>query len=141
MPESDIRRYEARAASTDIFGRVLCSVRDHHFVIDGPVHNECPGEEVTPGELFLAAVASCGVELIQVVAKTEGIALQGIHATIEGRMDRSQPVRPDLGRGALPDSPLPCPEPQGRGRDACAQCSSCCVQMLREILRPPASWR
>ena len=96
MPESDIRRYEAQAASTDIFGRVLCSVRDHHFVIDGPVHNECPGEEVTPGELFLAAVASCGVELIQVVAKSEGIALQGIQAAIEGRMDRSQPVRPDI---------------------------------------------
>jgi uncharacterized OsmC-like protein len=96
MPESDIRRYEARCASTDIFGRVLCSVRDHHFVVDGPVHNECPGEEVTPGELFLAAVASCGVELIQVVAKTEQIALQGIHVEIEGRMDRSSPVRADV---------------------------------------------
>ena len=96
MANSDIRRYEAQAASTDIFGRVLCGVRNHHFVIDGPVHNECPGEEITPGELFLAAVASCGVELIQVVAKTEGIGLQGIQAEIEGRMDRSQPVRSDV---------------------------------------------
>ncbi len=96
MADSDIRRYEARAASTDIFGRVLCSVRNHHFVIDGPEHNGCPGEEVTPGELFLAAVASCGVELIQVLAKTEGTPLQDIQAEIDGIMDRSKPVRSDV---------------------------------------------
>ena len=32
-------RYEVAARSTDVFGRVLCSARDHHFVIDGPVHS------------------------------------------------------------------------------------------------------
>jgi uncharacterized OsmC-like protein len=96
MAQSDIRRYEARAASSEIFGRVLCSVRNHHFVIDGPQQNGCPGEEVTPGELFLAAVASCGVELIQVVAKADGIPLQGIQVDINGSMDRSNPVRADV---------------------------------------------
>jgi uncharacterized OsmC-like protein len=96
MTQSDIRRYEARAASTETFGRVMCSVRDHHYVIDGPVQNGCPGEEVTPGELFLSAVASCGVELIQVVAKSEAIPLQGIQVEINGWMDRSKPVREDV---------------------------------------------
>jgi uncharacterized OsmC-like protein len=96
MADSDIRRYEARAASTDIFGRVLCSVRDHHYVIDGPAQNGCPGEEVTPGELFLSAVAACGVELVQVLAKSEGVPLEGIAVEINGVMDRSQPVRPDV---------------------------------------------
>ncbi len=96
MAQSDIRRYEARATSSEIFGRVLCSVRNHHFVIDGPQQNGCPGEEVTPGELFLAAVASCGVELIQVVAKADGIPLQGIQVDINGSMDRSNPVRADV---------------------------------------------
>jgi uncharacterized OsmC-like protein len=96
MADSDIRRYEAKAASTDIFGRVLCSVRTHHFVIDGPVSNGCPGEEVTPAELFLTAVASCGVELIQMLAKSDGIPLQGIQAEIDGMMDRSKPVRSDV---------------------------------------------
>src|SRR5271166_4448435 len=84
MAQSDIRRYEARAASTDTFGRVMCSVREHHFVIDGPEQNGCPGEEITPGELFLSAVASCGVELIQVLAKSEGDPLQGIQVEING---------------------------------------------------------
>src|SRR5271165_2099261 len=96
MADSDIRRYEARAASSGIFGRVLCSVRNHHFVIDGPEQNGCPGEEVTPGEQFLSAVASCGVELIQVLAKSEGIPLQGIQVDIHGLMDRSQPVRSNV---------------------------------------------
>ena len=96
MTDSTVRQYAARAASTDVFGRVLCSVRDHHYVIDGPEQNGCPGEEVTPAELFLSAVASCGVELVQVIAKADGIPLQGIAVDIRGRMDRSQPVRPDV---------------------------------------------
>ncbi len=65
-------------------------------MVDGPVQNGCPGEEVTPGELFLAAVASCGVELIQVVAKSDGVPLQGIQVDINGWMDRSNPVRADV---------------------------------------------
>jgi uncharacterized OsmC-like protein len=96
MAESDVRRYSARAASTDTFGRVLCSVRNHHYVIDGPEQNGCPGEEVTPAEMFLSAVASCGVELVQVIAKSDGIPLQGIAVEIDGKMDRSKPVRPDV---------------------------------------------
>ena len=96
MVDSSIRQYAAQAASTDTFGRVLCSVRNHHYVIDGPEQNGCPGEEVTPAELFLSAVASCGVELVQVIAKAEGIPLQGIAVDIQGRMDRSKPVRPDV---------------------------------------------
>src|SRR6476660_5287217 len=96
MAQSEIRQYEARAASTDTFGRVLCSARNHHFVIDGPEQNGCPGEEVTPAELFLAAVASCGVELVQVLAKSSGIPVEGIVVNIQGFMDRSKPVRPDV---------------------------------------------
>ena len=96
MAETDIRRYEARAASTDTFGRVLCSVRNHHYVIDGPAQNGCPGEEVTPGELFLSAVASCGVELVQVIARSEGLPLRRVEVAIHGMMDRSKPVRQDV---------------------------------------------
>jgi len=96
MAQTDLRQYEARAGSTDVFGRVLCQVRNHHFVIDGPEQNGCPGEEVTPGEAFLSAVASCGVELVQVLAKSGGIPIAGIEVSIRGSMDRSKPVRPDV---------------------------------------------
>src|SRR5215467_3370087 len=96
MAQSDIREYEARAASTDVFGRVLCSARNHYFVVDGPVQNGCPGEEVTPAEIFLAGVAACGVELVQVLAKSANTPLEGIAVRIRGLMDRSKPVRPDV---------------------------------------------
>ncbi|HEY6249417.1 MAG TPA: hypothetical protein VI685_05625, partial [Candidatus Angelobacter sp.] len=87
MAQSDIREYQAQAASTDVFGRVLCSARNHHFVVDGPVQNGCPGEELTPAEIFLSGVASCGVELVQVLAKSFGIPLRGIAVKIRGVMD------------------------------------------------------
>jgi uncharacterized OsmC-like protein len=93
---ADLRHYEASARSTDIFGRVLCSIRQHHVVVDGPVQNGCPGEEVTPAELFLASVAACGVELIQVIARQQGVPLGSARVVISGTQDRSRPVRQDV---------------------------------------------
>ena len=58
MAQSQIRSYKVDARSTDTFGRVLCTARNHHFIVDGPVQNGCPGEAVNPGELFLAGVAA-----------------------------------------------------------------------------------
>lgn len=96
MAQADLRQYAVRASSTNIFGRVLCSARNHHFVSDGPEQNGCPGEEITPAEFFLAAVASCGVELVQVLAKSAGIALSGVEVKVHGLLNRSKPVRSDL---------------------------------------------
>jgi uncharacterized OsmC-like protein len=96
MAQADIRQYDVTAASTDVFGRVLCGARNHHFIVDGPEQNGCPGEEVTPAEIFLAGVACCGVELIQVLAKSGNVPLEGIDVKIRGTMDRSKPVRPDV---------------------------------------------
>jgi uncharacterized OsmC-like protein len=96
MAQTELRQYAASAASTGVFGRVMCNVRNHHFVVDGPQQNGCPGEEITPAEMFLSAVASCGVELIEVLAKSSGISLQGVQVAIQGSMDRSRPVRPDV---------------------------------------------
>jgi organic hydroperoxide reductase OsmC/OhrA len=96
MSQSSIRSYAAQARSTDTFGRVLCAARNHYFVVDGPAQNGCPGEAVNPGELFLAGVAACGVELVQVIAKEQQLAPTSIAVDIEGTMDRSKPVRQDL---------------------------------------------
>jgi uncharacterized OsmC-like protein len=74
----------------------MCSTRNHHFVIDGPVANGCPGEEVTPAELFLASVAACGAELVQVIARNQGVALQSVRASIRGVQDRGNPARQDF---------------------------------------------
>jgi len=96
MAEADIRRYDVHAQSTETFGRVLCGCRNHHFVVDGPVQNGCPGEEVTPAEYFLAGIAACGVELVEVIAREKDVALQSVRVAVSGAMDRSKPVRPDV---------------------------------------------
>jgi uncharacterized OsmC-like protein len=93
----EVREYTVRARSTETFGRVLCSARNHHFVVDGPVQNGCPGEAMTPAELFLAGVASCGVELIEVIARSQGVPLGAVRVEISGTIDRSRPSpRPDV---------------------------------------------
>jgi uncharacterized OsmC-like protein len=96
MSDGDLREYRAEARSTDAFGRVLCNARDHHFVIDGPVWNGCPGEALTPGEAFLAGVAACGVELVEVIAADDGTPVDKVEVSIHGVVDREHPVRDDL---------------------------------------------
>jgi uncharacterized OsmC-like protein len=95
-PSPTLREYDVNARSTDVFGRVLCGVRDHHFVIDGPVQNGCPGEEVTPVEVFLSAIAACGVELIHMLARDQQIPLRKVTVNIHGMSDRAKQARPDV---------------------------------------------
>jgi len=90
--QPDVRRYNASAESTATFGRVLCSTRDQHYVVDGPAANGCPGEAPTPAEVFLSGVTACGVELIQVLARQDGIPLTAIRAEIDAFQDRNAPV-------------------------------------------------
>ena len=96
MSAAETRRYDVRARSTDTFGRVLWSCRDQHFVADGPVQNGCPGEAVTPAELFLAGIAACGVELVQAIAKAGDVPLRAVRAEITGELDPANPVRDDV---------------------------------------------
>jgi uncharacterized OsmC-like protein len=91
-----IREYEVRARSTDVFGRVLCTARDHHFIVDGPVQNGCPGEELTPPELFLSSVGACCVELLHVIAKDQGLPLERARVRVSGMVDRSRQARSDV---------------------------------------------
>ena len=95
-PVSPVREYQAHAGTTRTFGRVHAGARNHHLVVDGPVQNGCPGEEITPAELFLAAVASCGAELVEVIAREEGQPVRHVDVLITGTVDRSRQSRPDV---------------------------------------------
>ena len=96
MTQSQLRQYNVSAQSTDIFGRVLCSARDHHFVVDGPVQNGCPGEELTPPEAFLSGVAACGVELVHVIAREQGVTVGKVAVSVYGELDRANQKRADV---------------------------------------------
>jgi uncharacterized OsmC-like protein len=93
---STVRGYAVAARGTDTFGRVLVSARDQHLVVDGPVANGCPGEAIGPAEIFLAGVATCGVELVQVLAKDQGYPLRGVEASIRAEQDPSKRTRTDV---------------------------------------------
>ena len=88
--------YHVRVGATATFGRVILSARDQHLVVDGPLKNGCPGEAVTPAELFLGGVASCAVELVQVIARERGLVLTTVDAEIGGTVDRSATARADV---------------------------------------------
>src|SRR5438105_7114760 len=105
MAQQEVRQYELQARSTETFGRVLCSARTHHFVVDGPIQNGCPGEAITPGELFLSGVAACGVELVQVLARAQQVPLQATTVAILAVLDPSKPVPP--GASLFDSAPLP----------------------------------
>jgi uncharacterized OsmC-like protein len=94
--QADIRKYQVRASSTGTFGRLLCNSRHHHFVVDGPAQNGCPGEALTPPEIFLAGVVTCGVELVQVFAKDKKIPLGSATGTISATLDRGNQSRSDV---------------------------------------------
>ena len=96
MAESTTRQYAVGARSTDTLGRVLCSARHHHFIVDGPVQAGFPGEAIGPAEAFLAGVASCGVELVQALARDQQLPLSSVKVGITGTMDRANPVRQDV---------------------------------------------
>ena len=95
-PPPSIRSYEVRAETTATFGRVLASARDQHFVVDGPVQNGCPGEAPTPPEIFLGGIACCGAELIQVIARDEGIPVRRVAVRGRGTVDRGTQPRGDV---------------------------------------------
>ncbi len=95
-PPPPVREFDISAQSTGTFGRVQCTARNHHFIVDGPEYNKCPGEELTPPELFLTAVASCSVELIHVIAREEGKTVGHVNVDVHGMVDRSKQARTDV---------------------------------------------
>jgi uncharacterized OsmC-like protein len=94
--KANVREYQIRAGLTDTFGRLICSTRHHHFVVDGPAQNGCPGEALTPPEIFLAGVITCGVELVQVFARDKNLSLRSATGVISAILDRSNQALPDV---------------------------------------------
>ncbi len=47
-----------------------------------------------PGELFLAGIASCAIELVEVLAQEEELPLQGAEVAVLGEIDPASQPRP-----------------------------------------------
>jgi uncharacterized OsmC-like protein len=91
--DADLLVNRVTSSTTASPGRSLNSVRNHHFVIDEPAARGGPGEELTPAEVFLAGVGSCGVLLVEAFAREEAVPLGRVRATTEGIRRASDPSR------------------------------------------------
>jgi uncharacterized OsmC-like protein len=82
---------EVRSTSTGVKGRCITSARTNHWVIDlTPIHGG-PGEETTPGEVFLGGVIGCGVLLVESFAEELKLPLGGVKGTIRGARTKADP--------------------------------------------------
>ncbi|HYH27371.1 MAG TPA: OsmC family protein [Actinomycetota bacterium] len=93
---AEVRRYAARATSTDLVGRMEVHAREHRVLVDGPPWNGFPGEEIMPGELFLSALASCAVELLQMLAKEGEVPLGDLDVEVRAELDPDHQPRSDV---------------------------------------------
>lgn len=94
MPVGKVRRYVAEARSTDVLGRLHLTARHHDLLVDGPPWNGFPGEEVMPGELFLGGIATCAVELLQMFARDDGLALGDVRVGVRAEVDPEDQPHP-----------------------------------------------
>lgn len=82
---------EVRSASTGVKGRCITSARTNHWVVDEPTFHGGPGEEVTPGEVFLGGVIACGVLLVESFAAKDGAPVRSVKGTIKGIRKKADP--------------------------------------------------
>ena len=92
----EVRRYAASARSTDLVGRMDVHAREHSVLVDGPPWNGFPGEELMPGELFLGGIASCAVELLQMLASDAGYPLTDVRVEVRAELDPDDQPRDDV---------------------------------------------
>ena len=82
---------EVRSTSTGVKGRCITSARTNHWVVDEPVFHGGPGEEVTPGEVFLGGVIACGVLLVESFAAKDGAPVKSVKGAIKGVRKKADP--------------------------------------------------
>jgi uncharacterized OsmC-like protein len=81
--------WEAETSSSGIPGRALGRIRANNFVVDdysfAPYNG--PGEEPGAAELFLEGITACAVLMLERIARTEGLPLEHVRASMEGSRD------------------------------------------------------
>ncbi len=90
--------WQAETTSSGIPGRALGRVRSNNFVVDdyamAPYNG--PGEEPGAAELFLSGVTACAVLMLERIARTDGLPLEHVRASMEASRD------PDVERPGPP---------------------------------------
>jgi uncharacterized OsmC-like protein len=77
-----------RSYSSGTLGRSLNTAGRHNFVVDSP----SLGEELTSGDVFLAGISSCGVNLVEGAARDSGVPVSHLEVTIDGKRKPDTPM-------------------------------------------------
>lgn len=80
-----------RSSSGGTVGRAVSEVRGQRLVLDSSSRPQ--PDAFTNSEAFLAAIASCGVTLIEMHAREEQVPLARASVTIEGVRPAADPAR------------------------------------------------
>src|SRR5437773_3433339 len=75
--------------------RGRCECADEAAVPADVAHRRS-GEAAAPREVVLGGIAACGVELVQVSAREEALALGNVKVQLAGEIEPGNPVRPDV---------------------------------------------
>jgi putative redox protein len=62
-----------------------------HLITDAPVDNHGKGESFSPTDLLASGLGVCMATVMGIVAKREGVALDGLTATVEKHMTAKPP--------------------------------------------------
>jgi len=75
----------SKSYSSGVPGRSVNEVRDHFFVVDDP----SIGVSMTPADHFIAGVAACAANHMELKAHKDGMPLRNLAVEIEARRDEA----------------------------------------------------
>ena len=88
---SNMKIDTVRSSSSGTIGRAVSEARGQRLVLDSSSRPQ--QDALTNSEAFLAAIASCGVTLIEAYAQEKSVPVKRIDVTIEGARAVDEPNR------------------------------------------------
>ncbi len=97
MADEGAATNRVRSITSGTPGRVLCSARGQHWVVDEPASAGGPGEAVGPVEAFFSGISACAVGMVERLAIESEVPLQWAEVSIEELRHReARPARDNL---------------------------------------------
>jgi uncharacterized OsmC-like protein len=70
-----------------LHGVAVATAKNHHFIVDSPLHLGGPNEEINPVDLLLSALATHSAFVCERAAQENGITFNGLMVKVTGEFD------------------------------------------------------
>jgi uncharacterized OsmC-like protein len=84
-------RTNARTYSSNLYGRAISNVGDHHWVVDHATWQDGPGEQPSALDHYLSSISACAVLMMERQAKASGVPLRSLDVRVEGTRRTAPP--------------------------------------------------